>query len=718
MNALKKTLIPMPHQVSASGGRVLISAGAQPMYRLAVAEHDHPVYRRAAQTLQETLRAQGGLMPAAGEYVIELDIDPGADFAGHAVAGAYRLSVTEAGASLTGYDAGGVYYAAVTLAQLMEAENDRLYLTGAEIVDWPDFPTRGLFIEDRYGSDFLTREDWFKAVDYFANMKYNTLTVGVYGCWCHQYDGMLSEYLYVPFKKYPQLKTPRHVKYYSVSERKWVYKHNVLPTMFEDDYLGDLIAYGKERNITVKPLFNSYGHNTLVPRLFPELSARDAEGNPTGFGICPSDERTYEIMNDLYDEIIDRYLKPNGIDAMQIGLDEVWEGIGMDAEDPYKFHTPFCQCEKCRARSRGELMVEYITRLCLHLKEKGIKHVYIYYDMLFREFDILNEELVKQWKDAGIYDMVVIDWWSYNNAGKVFAGRETNSLFRSIYKSFTGYYHWSTPLEHLNNIRVIARIAKEKGAEGMEAYSSMEYSHDRSYWYHAELCWNMDTEPDQADFFRRYAEMNFPIEGERAQEALQLMLELMDSTYFDPEKSLASLMNLDYYTYTYVQADKPYPRRFPEEPFARIHEKTEEYVAHFEGIQEKAFRALSFFEHACEQGLGKRDIAGVWRQIAMHFETVAGEYLGLIALEQEKDAMAACERLEALIDERESLMRLTEEVRVPGNQYMYLRNQSIYRQILLDIYDYARACVAMNREFTLNMEDLTGITGDMLRFLR
>ena len=43
------------------------------------------------------------------------------------------------------------------------------------------------------------------------------------------------------------------------------------PTMFEEDFFGEIIAYAKERNITVKPLMNSYGHNTLIPRLLPEL---------------------------------------------------------------------------------------------------------------------------------------------------------------------------------------------------------------------------------------------------------------------------------------------------------------------------------------------------------------------------------------------------------------------------------------------------------------
>lgn len=716
MNNASRPLIPMPRAIEYTGGVILLSRDAVPCYHLSIAGYESPVFEQAASLLTSSLTEKGCLLPAAGSYPIRLTIDSACEkLAGHQEADAYALSISESGAELVGFDAGGAFYAVQTFLQLIDVSGGEITVPACEIVDWPSFKTRGLFIEDRYGSDFLAKEDWFKAIDYFAKMKLNTLTVGVYGCWCQQFDGMISEFLYVPFKKYPQLKTPRHLKYYSVAERKWVYMENVLPAMFEEDFFGDIVAYAKKRNITVKPLFNSYGHNTLLPRLLPELSAKDEDGNDTGFGVCTSSDRTYEIMNELYDEIIDRYLIPNGIDAMQIGLDEVWEGIGMDSVDPFKFHTPFCRCEKCRGKDRSELMLQYIIRLCKHLKEKGMKSVYVYQDMLQYEFDVLHEPLVERLKAEGLYDTVVIDWWNYSHESKLFRGLGVNGLFRSIIKSFTGYYHWSTPLEYLSNIRGCARLARDNGFEGMEAYSSLEYSHDRSYKYMAELAWNIDTIEEQDDFLARYAENTFP--GADALPILTKMGEIMDALRLDDLFTAKHLFGLDYYAYTYVKADKPYPRRFPEEVFERIHEEPEKYAEDLEALHDAACEAVEYFGSLITD-CNNYFMASTWYAMAQHIQVVAGEYLGLLSLEQETDAEQAVETLKELIFYRENLMFTNEDARVKGNSYMYLRIQSIYRQILLDLLAYAEKCAAEGSAFQVDLTDLSSITGSTLRALR
>ena len=717
--SMMKPILPKPRIVRCDGGFVTICSDAAFICSVEAAPFDSPVYAHACRLLQETLTAQGCLTAGALTYPIRLAVEPdSALLEGHAEADAYAVRVTESGAELVGRDAGGALYAVQTFAQLLDGDADCLTLPCCEIVDWPSFPTRGLFLEDRYGSDFLDKEDWLKAIDYFAQMKLNSLTVGIYGCWCQQFDGMISEFLYVPFRKYPQLKTPRHLKYFDVQSRKWVYRENVLPTMFEEDFFGEIIAYAKERNITVKPLMNSYGHNTLIPRLLPELSAKDENGCDTGFGVCTSSDETYRIMGDLYDEIIDRYLAPNGIDAIQIGLDEVWEGIGMDAVDPFKFHTPFCKCEKCRTKERSELMIEYIIRLCHHLKNRGMRSVYIYQDMLQYEFNVLDERLAQRLRDEGLHDTVVIDWWDYAREDRLFRGKPLNSCFRSIIKSFTGYYHWSLPMEYLTNIRGCARLAQEHGFEGMEAYSSLAHCHDKSYRYLAELAWNIDTLDDQPDFLKRYAASCFPGAGTAAEHALALMSDVTDALRFDDQMGANHLFRLDYYNYTYVKADKPYPRRFPEEVFEVIHAKEEEYAAAFSRIRTMAEEALNFFESACSDTEGDRAAARMWRAIAEQYVVIADEYLGLLALEKETDADNACELLTLLLSAREGLMQTLTDTRAKGNQYMCLRIQSIYRQVLVDLLAYADACVQRGEPFHVDMEHLENITGNALRALR
>lgn len=713
------TLIPKPQSMILTGQNVLVSKGSKSRILFEYEPINSPIYMNAVEVIKSSLVDAGCLVPGDQSYLITFRIDPNSEvFKDNKTADSYYIKVGEKSSEIIAYDQGGALCAANSFGQLLQTDNERVYLPEVEILDWPSFAFRSLFIEDRYGSDFLTKEDWMKAIDYFSSMKYNNLTVGIYGCWCQQYDGMISEFLYVPFEKWPEMQTPRHVKYFSVSERKWIYKENILPTMFKEDYLLDLIAYAKDRNITVKPLFNSYGHNTLIPRVFPELSAKDEEGQDTGFGVCTSDQRTYDILFDLYDTIIEKYLNPNGIDAIHLGMDEVWDGIGMDYKDPFKYHTPFCQCSACSGKERGELMGDYIIKLSKHLKEKGIRHVHIYYDMLFNNFDMLNDDFVEKLKKQDVYDVVVIDWWHYSGEDNLFYGKKLNALFRSIIKSITGYYHWSTPVEYLSNIRGCARIAKELAYEGLEAYSSLEYSHDRSYLYHAELSWNISTLEDQDDFLRRYAEYRFPDSSENARLVLQDLGELMNDNFMGGKTTPCELFKLDYYMYTYVKKEKPYPRLFPEEAFERIHGDLDYFVSYFEKVQSKSQRALEFFEQQFMHGSSESFIDLTWLAIAKHFRVVASEYLGLLDLEGEREAKSALSRLDTLIQDREDLMRTVEFARIEGNQYMYLRNMSIYRQILLDIRDYALRCLENLEPFVLNMRDLTGITGDMLRFLR
>ena len=305
------------------------------------------IFEEAVKYIRSSLTSKAGTYDFDGEYKITLSICENHP----ALIGkseAYRIEITDTKADLCASDEAGAYYAAVTFAKLIYEENTSLYLPECTITDYPRYKVRGHFMECRYGSDFMTSDDWKKGIDYLSEMKINKIVCGVYGCWGIQYDRWFAEYLYIPFKKYPELKTPRNIKYYSAKKRSMIYKKDVLPTMFEDDYLGEITAYGKKKNVEVIPLFNSLGHNTLLPRVFPEISAVDENGNYSSLGFCTNNDKTYEILFDIYDEIIDRYLTPNGIDSFEIGLDEVWKLIGLNPDNLQEERSPFCQCEKCR----------------------------------------------------------------------------------------------------------------------------------------------------------------------------------------------------------------------------------------------------------------------------------------------------------------------------------------------------------------------------------
>ncbi len=649
--------MPCPKSVEQKDGEVKINGIKVTGY-----SSDSVVYK----TTLEYLSVFG-----EGEYEIELVKACVCD----GKAESYTLSIDECKTVITANDDAGLFYGVITL-KAVYADNALPVVT---VEDYPDFYDRGLLLENRYGSDFMTLEDYKKAIDYLAAMKYNQLTIGVYGCWCVQYDMRLSEFLYLPLECHPELKTPRDIRYWSPSEGELIEREDQLPTMYVEDYFNELIKYAQSRNITIKPLFNSFGHNTLIPRLHPELSAKDEEGNLTKHGFCTSNEAVFEYMFAIYDEIIEKYMKPNGLDAIEIGLDEVYAWHGEDLDDIFGKFEPYCRCEKCRSKDRQTIMMEYIIRVCKYLKSKGMKHIYIYHDMLFEQFDIVNEELVELLKKEDIYDVVVLDWWYYTKEEDLFQKREVNGLLRSIAKPFTGYYHWVIPMEYNNNIYAHAKVAKKHGWEGIESYSSFEYCFDRPFFYQAELCWNVDTVEDYDAFLCRYAATRFPENPEEAKKALDIMASV---TVNDTEVNLMN--SLEYYWFTYVTPDEEYPRNFPGGAYKKIFAEREKYMSYFEATMEKTEKAMAFFESV------DNDYGRIWYAIAKHYYTYANEYYTMVSL-ADGYADGSVERedvtveLESLIELHEDFMATVEDTRIEANSYVYLRNHSIMRQALIDI---------------------------------
>ncbi len=719
MSDFKKMLIPYPQKLVERSGEKLIATVSNPFFKLVYGEGGC-VFDEAVSLLRKEFCDKAMTVEDSSDknaYPINIKTDAtDAKFVETGRADAYYIDIDENGAVLCGWDEGGTYYAAVTFAQLIREEYGKIYLPFVEISDYPSFVHRGQFMECRYGSDFTTLEEWCDGIDYLSKMKYNQVTVGVYGCWSVQYDNMLSEYLYIPFEKYPQLKTPRNIKYYSAAQRKWVYKKDVLPTMFEEDYLGELIAYGKKKNVTIKPLFNSLGHNTLLPRMFPEVSAKDENGNDTGFGFCTEDEETYKLMFDLYDEIIERYLAPSGIDSIEIGLDEVWPSIGINPNDIKQSFSPFCRCEKCAGQDKIDNMIEYIIRICTYLKSKGMKNIYIYHDMLFNEKNRINEDLVSKFKQADIYDVAVIDWWSYSYPGKMFGEREdeVNSLMRSIIKPMTGYYHWVIPTHRNENIQACARIAHERGFEGIESYSSFEYCYDYNYLYQAELSWNANMIEKPEDFHQRYAFINYGEECSQAEEAISSMHNIMP--HYRNDNYLYSVF--EYYSYSYLRANESYPRNFPGDAYKAMFEDEKLYIPYLEKSKRNAAAALAFFEKQ-----PSHRINNIWRLNASAYCTTADEYLTLWAMQKSygdgrTDEFKLLSELERLIGAREELMVLVEATRIRSNQYMYLRNMSIMRQYILDLRNYVKKCISKGEKPKLDLTNLDYAKSDVYHFLR
>ena len=432
-------------------------------------------------------------------YPISIEIGPlDVPAEGPAREESYSLELGADGGTIRAEHERGAYLAAQTVATLLQNNDGSIPAT--TVSDWPDLAWRGLYVESKWGPDRMTLDDWKALIDEMGRKKLNTLGIGVYGCWSAQYAKKRTEFLMVPFPDYPDLVTEKTIRYYSPKAETWQ-TLTYVPTMVEDDIFGEVVAYGVERNVYVRPHFNGPGHNSVLPRYFPEMASLDENGNPKGYGYCLTNDAMYTRLFELFDSVIDRYLAPHGVKWFHMGLDEVWLTAGIDTDDIPKLVDPWCQCENCRDRDKGELLQDYAVRVCSHLKSKGIENITLWDDELRRK-DALNETFGKKLADAGLSGNVVVQWWRY---GSPVLTPHPEIGVRAWSTPMTGYWSNLFTQSYTANIWDLVTHGVEHGIEGADSYCIYDLAFDRNYALLANITWNTDDREMLYGFKARYA---------------------------------------------------------------------------------------------------------------------------------------------------------------------------------------------------------------------
>lgn len=494
------TVFPEPQIAELTGARVNLGRGVA----LALGDNPTEMERYAASLIQEKIGVGDGVRvvlgsPASNSSVPAVLLDKLADVPNSDQGYVISTSVNEI--ILAANQPIGLLYAAQTLVQMIEPDGN---VPEGRIVDWPERKYRGIFAESRWCSELMTLQDWKDAIDVLASLKFNILDVGVANNWMIQYEGKRSEFFLLPIRKYPELQASQSIEYYSAKNGDYV-RAEYLPKMYEEDFFGDVVAYGASRGVIVYPHFNTPGHNTLIPHKIPEISSKDAQGNPVGYGFCLSNPKTYEVMFDIVDEIIDRYLLPNGVKFFHMGLDEVWPILGMDEDEPTRVVSPYCQCPDCQGKEWYDQFVDYVIAMCKHLAEKGIEKIGLWHDSFVRG-GRMNEELAERFRREGILDNVVLHWWRY---GSFFDTMHPELGIASWVVPMTGYYYWTPLMDHLSNIHLAARKGAEENAEGAESYTVYYNAYFRNYACLAEYSWNSEGVGDVDAFRDKYTEFLF-----------------------------------------------------------------------------------------------------------------------------------------------------------------------------------------------------------------
>jgi hexosaminidase len=301
----------------------------------------------------------------------------------------YSLTVTPDGIVITAQGGAGLFYGTQTLLQLLPPEifgdtNTRETTKAiawtvpcVDILDQPRFQWRGLMLD--VSRHFFNKEDIKQFLDLMAQHKLNTFH------W-HLVD---DQGWRIEIKKYPKLTEvgawrkgigfrldPKAGIAYGPDGRYGGF--------FTQDDVREIVAYAKDRYITIVPEIEMPGHSAAALTAYPEYSCT---GHPSGV-YCAGNDATFEFLQNVLAEVIELFPSK----YVHIGGDEVDK-------------ANWKKCPKCQARikkenlkNEHELQSYFVRRVEKYLNSKG--RTLIGWDEIL-EGGLAPNATVMSWRGAG-----------------------------------------------------------------------------------------------------------------------------------------------------------------------------------------------------------------------------------------------------------------------------------------------------------------------------
>ena len=260
----------------------------------------------------------------------------------------YALVIDGEKIALYGASHRGLLYAVSTLKQLVEANA----VSELVLFDYPDVAIRGY----RVYTPGPQSIDAFKAmVDNLVYYKYNSIMIEVGGAmeykrhpeintewvkFCEEVLQSPNEAHRICYETHPQWK------------KNSIHAENGGGTYISQEQMRDLIAYCRERELEVIPEVPTLSHCDYIVRAHPDIRERWDDTYPDTY--CPSNPKSYELVFDILDEIIDVF-KPAW---MNIGHDECYS-LG--------------KCPLCQGKDPVDLYVGDIIKINDYLRARNIK---------------------------------------------------------------------------------------------------------------------------------------------------------------------------------------------------------------------------------------------------------------------------------------------------------------------------------------------------------
>lgn len=272
---------------------------------------------------------------------------------------AYKLNISSSQIQISSIGNIGIFYAFQTLQQLLPIQKSNIVtITSVEISDQPKYAWRGMHLD--CVRHFFPTTFVKKYIDYLAMYKFNTFH------W-HLTD---DQGWRIEIKKYPKLtevgawRNGSMIGHYS--DQKFDDKR--YGGFYTQEDIKEIVAYAKERHITIVPEIEMPGHAVAALAAYPEFSCT---GGPFEVGkiwgvlddvFCPKDE-TFTFLENVLTEVMSLF--PS--EYIHIGGDECpkirWKN-----------------CAHCQKRMKDEnlkdaheLQSYFIQRIEKFVNQKGRK---------------------------------------------------------------------------------------------------------------------------------------------------------------------------------------------------------------------------------------------------------------------------------------------------------------------------------------------------------
>jgi hexosaminidase len=273
----------------------------------------------------------------------------------------YTLQVAPEGVTISASAGPGLFYGMQTLLQLLPPQvfgsdktkaSEAVSIPAVRIEDRPRFRWRGLMLD--VSRHFFSKDEVKNFIDLLAQQKMNVFH------W-HLVDGRGWR---IEIKHYPKLTQvgawrkdigygfdPKDGTAWGADERYGGF--------YTQDDVRDIVAYAKQRYVTIVPEIEMPGHSAAALAAYPEYSCTggpngiEGDGGPFVNEYCAGNDGTFKFLENILSEVMDLF--PS--ECIHIGGDEVDK-------------TRWKNCPKCQARMRAnglknenELQSYFIRRI-------------------------------------------------------------------------------------------------------------------------------------------------------------------------------------------------------------------------------------------------------------------------------------------------------------------------------------------------------------------